>query len=267
MAIAGLGTPTGTNAGFVTGLTHSHTLVSGSDRIIVVFVGTELTGTTITVSGVTYGGVAMTQLASASAVGAANNHGAMWYLLSASLPADGANNVISTFSAQASDSWQECLSYSGASQTAPSGGNVDTTGEGSPGDATIENDISAIAATSWALSYAQSGNVGSFAAGQTQDEVVDFQSASMTHQVAEKRGGGGETQLTSAFTGTNNRLIRLCAVWAAAGAGAATSDSFESAARRQLRMNPLYRMSPRSEREAQQFLRAQKRAYGFASAA
>lgn len=47
----------------------------------------------------------------------------------------------------------------------------------------------------------------------------------------------------------------------------AASDIGESAARRQLRQNAAYRMSPRSEREAQQFLRAQKRAYGFASAA
>jgi hypothetical protein len=47
----------------------------------------------------------------------------------------------------------------------------------------------------------------------------------------------------------------------------AASDIGESAGRRQLRSNANYRMSPRSEREAQQFLRAQKRAYGFAAAA
>lgn len=51
------------------------------------------------------------------------------------------------------------------------------------------------------------------------------------------------------------------------GVAASTSDPVESAARRQVRQNGGYRMSPRSEREAQQFLRAQKRAYGFASAA
>jgi hypothetical protein len=50
-------------------------------------------------------------------------------------------------------------------------------------------------------------------------------------------------------------------------AGASTSDDSRSAARRQLEQNAIYRMSPRSQREAQQFLRAQKRAYGFAAAA
>ena len=52
-----------------------------------------------------------------------------------------------------------------------------------------------------------------------------------------------------------------------AGAGAAaTSDSLESAAQRQLKQNSVYRMSDRSQREAQQFLRARK-AYGFSSLA
>jgi hypothetical protein len=51
------------------------------------------------------------------------------------------------------------------------------------------------------------------------------------------------------------------------GVAASTSDPVESAARRQVRQNAIYRMSPRAEREAQQYLRAQKRTYGFAVAA
>jgi hypothetical protein len=48
-------------------------------------------------------------------------------------------------------------------------------------------------------------------------------------------------------------------------AAANASDAAESGGRRQLRQNPIYRMSPRAEHEAQQFLRSQKRAYGFAA--
>lgn len=48
--------------------------------------------------------------------------------------------------------------------------------------------------------------------------------------------------------------------------GAATSSAGESSAARNLRLNSIYRMSPRSEREAQQVLRAWK-AFSFSAAA
>lgn len=69
--------------------------------------------------------------------------------------------------------------------------------------------------------------------------------------------GGGATG------GTGDGLVAMV-VFQPAAAGGAASDSTESSGRRQLRRNAIYRMSPRSEREAQQFLRAQRRAYGFA---
>src|SRR6478609_9657367 len=62
---------------------------------------------------------------------------------------------------------------------------------------------------------------------------------------------------TSSAGGTNLALLFLVAYPDAGGASA--SDPVESAARRQLRQNSGYRMSPRTEHEAQQFLRARKR--------
>lgn len=54
--------------------------------------------------------------------------------------------------------------------------------------------------------------------------------------------------------------------WLASFAGGgSTIGSNDSAGTRQLRQNANYRMSSRSEREAQQLLRVQKRAYGFAA--
>lgn len=50
------------------------------------------------------------------------------------------------------------------------------------------------------------------------------------------------------------------------GGGGSTSSPAESAGARQLRQNSIYRMGPKSERAAQQLLRAQKRAYGFGPA-
>lgn len=49
--------------------------------------------------------------------------------------------------------------------------------------------------------------------------------------------------------------------------GTTSSDAIENAGITQLRTNAVYRLSPRSEREAQQYLRAKKRAHGFDNAA
>lgn len=66
------------------------------------------------------------------------------------------------------------------------------------------------------------------------------------------------------FPTAKDRYAVVQAVLQPVSGAATTSDPGESAARRQLRANAIYRMSPRSEREAQTFLRAQRRAYSFA---
>lgn len=73
----------------------------------------------------------------------------------------------------------------------------------------------------------------------------------------------------SAVAETGTATLAASHIWYSAAAWwtaplPASDAASESAGMRQLRRNPIYRMSPRSEREAQQYLRAQKRAYGFA---
>lgn len=73
---------------------------------------------------------------------------------------------------------------------------------------------------------------------------------------------------TSTFTAAANVQHQTSvSIYDEAGGGGGTSPPFDGAAQRQLRQNAIYRMSPRSEREAQQYLRAQKRSFGFAVAA
>lgn len=79
--------------------------------------------------------------------------------------------------------------------------------------------------------------------------------------------GTYNSSFTSAGAGTTRGITLLITLKDLVAGGSTASDPIEGAARRQLRQNAAYRMSPRSEREAQQYLQAQKRAYGFAPAA
>lgn len=223
MAITKLGTDAHGIDGASTSLTVSHTLAAGTlgNRKVIVVVGTEVASGSAITATVTYGGVSMSTQATVTASnGSTTNWGRMFYLDEASLPGNGTHNVVATLSGTTGDVSMQVMAYEDIAQGASS--NFDTTGEGSPADATIENDIAAVGANDWALSYTSSGNVGSFSASGSQTEVWDDQAPSTTHQFAELRGGSGQTQLTSTFTGSNNRLFRICAVW---GPGAAPPPS------------------------------------------
>ncbi len=109
------------------------------------------------------------------------------------------------------------------------------------------------------ISWAASG----FAS--TGDNISDVDN-NLTGDIADRITSSTGTfagAFTSSSGGTN--LSLMFSVSLKDAAGTAASDLAESAGRRQLRCNANYRMSPRAEREAQQFLRAQKRAYAFAA--
>lgn len=95
-------------------ITLAHTC-SGSDRVLIVHTAIADTENVITVTGVTYGGVAMTKIGS-DAVGTTNARRTnMWILIA---PATGANNIVATFSGTPS-AWGDVVgvSYTGASQS------------------------------------------------------------------------------------------------------------------------------------------------------
>ncbi len=80
---------TGNKVGSGTTNTWSHTVGSGSNRILIVSVDTGLS-----ISGVTYGGVALTQLGIVN-YNSNNEHLSLWYLLN---PTSGTANVVVTAS-------------------------------------------------------------------------------------------------------------------------------------------------------------------------
>ncbi len=88
----------------------------------------------------------------------------------------------------------------------------------------------------------------------TQDSIASGATGSRS---ATENGGGADYN-----TDWASAILVISPV---AGGGGSSSDPIESAGRRQLRQNAIYRMTPENDARAQKVLRA-RRAYGFASA-
>ena len=191
-------------------LSFSHTLVSGTARIVIVSIGVE-NGNTTDVSTVTYGGVTMT-LAVERITGTSGFRSLceIWHILENDLPSDGLQTVEITCSGIAYELEVNgfCSEYTGVTEGAPEA----TDGASQLSGNTISNTISP-SDGAWVISIAGSGNAGSFTHGQGQVEVLDFQDASSTFAVAELRGASGETSLSSTYSSTVNRLCRVAASW------------------------------------------------------
>lgn len=99
-----------------TSLTYAFTVGVGANRAL--FVSVMLNGTNDYVTGVTYGGVAMTKVDSQVT---ATTYIHYVYVLAA--PASGANNVVVSTSASC-NIFSSCVSYSGVDQTTPSEANA-----------------------------------------------------------------------------------------------------------------------------------------------
>ena len=229
--IAKAGTDT-SGTGTALTLSFSHTLVAGSDRLVVVCIGIE-NGDTIDVDSVTYGGVAMT-LAVEGITGTTGFRclAEIWYILESNLPSDGANTVQITCSGTVYELEVNgfCAEYTGVEQGAPEA----TAEHGQTTGATITNTISP-SDNAWVISAVGCGNaqvfpiLWQFTHGQGQVEVLDYPDSSSTFAVAELRGASGETSLDSTFTGTVNRLERVAASFTEAPPAAPTYQSFTEA--------------------------------------
>lgn len=149
MAIAFDASSQSSSSGLVSSLTWSHTC-TGTDRILFVLFG-ENTGTP-SQSGVTYGGVAMTQLTGAQAFCTG------WYLVN---PASGANNIIATRSVPSTAPIRGVgVSYTGAKQT----GQPDSQNKGTAtGNVTVATTV--LAANSWIVGYGSNDNDQVLSAG------------------------------------------------------------------------------------------------------
>jgi hypothetical protein len=207
VAIAKIGTDTSATGTGLT-LSWSHTLVAGSNRLVVVCLGAEHNG--ITVSGVTYGGNAMTLAVSYESPASGTKYlSQIWYILGANLPANGATTVTVTATGDTTSLEVNafCSEYTGVTQAAPEA----TNGVSQTSGNTITNTFSP-SANAWVISAMGSGNTetASWTHG-SQVGVFDFNDASSCFAVAELRGASGQTSLASTYSGTVNRLVRVCA--------------------------------------------------------
>lgn len=132
----------------------SHTIASGSNRILIVTVATYSANMGITVNGVTYSGVSLTKLRSdRSSLGSSGVTSDIWYLIN---PPVGTANVVVTHSTIV-QTVIGAHSYTGVDQTTPfeaSNGNTGTT----VADTTTSNTI--LTANSWLIeSFAYSSAI------------------------------------------------------------------------------------------------------------
>lgn len=207
--------------------TVSHTLVSGSDRIILVAVGIETQQSTLTGVGCTYGGVSMTQAAYGSNGSTWTNHSYLFYLLEADLPSNGANTVSFSCSnySGATDVSVYAMQYSGVSQGTPK----DTDGQGNTSQA-LALTLS-IAATDLAAVTHDMGNAqGTWSTDSGFTEQVDYVDASSTFTVADLIATGSDTSVTTTTTGSVNRHSGAGVVFEEAASGTNVTVSAQPAA-------------------------------------
>ncbi len=173
------------------------------------------------------------------------------------------------------------LTYSGRSSATPTftgAGTLNTTANNPSGagfslstgggTAAAGDDVTLFAGFDPTAGTAGLYTLGSVTAGFAKADESSTAWLSSAAWVSPSVAAGATGSITATVTGGATITAGYAAITIAfPGSAVAVSDVSESAGTRQLRTNAIYRMSPRSEREAQQFLRAQKRAYGFAGAA
>ena len=206
VAILSVGTDTEAQGTSLT-KTWFHTLIAGSNRIVVVYLGVEHNGASV--SGVTYGGRTMT-LATSKEVSSLGTYMLcqIWYILEANLPANGAQTVAVTMTGSNTGLEMDarCAEYTGAKQSAPEA----TNGASQLTGPTITNTISP-STNSWVLSVSGSGNTGTWTEQSPQTQLSQYSGGTSSYSFAELQGANGQTSLASTNSGAINRLVRVCA--------------------------------------------------------
>lgn len=126
--------------------TFSHTC-SGTNRIL--FVGMMVRGGTpaVTVTGVTYAGVSMTQVGTGVNYDSTNSRNQIWYLVN---PATGANTVSVSVSGNSGPVSSYSVSYTGASQTGvPDASNTNSSSASNV--TSLASSVTTVAANCWYL--------------------------------------------------------------------------------------------------------------------
>jgi hypothetical protein len=210
MAITKIGTDVTNTQNNATTFTFSHTLVAGSNRLIVVCTSIEQNPALSDpgVTAVSYGGVAMTR-----AVGriGSYNYGSIWYLLESGLGATGSKTVSVTHAGNISGGYgASCMSYAGVSQVAPTAASNYVTN-----NTTVSNTIST-ATDAWVISAGVTGSdlvTPTYNNGQI--GIVALAPLSQALYVAELRGATGQTSVNITLSSSTARFIWCSAVFKA----------------------------------------------------
>lgn len=152
----------------VSSLTWAHTVGTGNHRLLIVGVSVPAEGSAITVTGITYAGLALTlavsKMYSYTVITTQYNDAEIWYLVN---PPSGSANIVVTLSGSASYVVAGAVSYTGVDQTTPIPTTASNDGTGSPAIS-----ITTANANSWivdTLSYSNTTSVSpSPNSGQTQ---------------------------------------------------------------------------------------------------
>ncbi len=189
LAVTANGTATSTQATSVTSLTWSHTVNSGSNRAL--FVTLAIDGLGATVSSVTYGGVALTQVGRTG-----GNHAVeIWRLIN---PTVGTANVVVSLGAT-TDIKGGAVTYNGVHQTDPTGNYESATSTGTTASVVVQSGTGEVVIdiTNW------DNNPGGYTIGAGQTAVWNLTNS--THRGVSTTEAGAATVTMSSTVSTSQQ--------------------------------------------------------------
>jgi hypothetical protein len=201
-------------------ITKAFTLSAGSDRRLFACVAIEHSSGNPSSSGVTYGGVALSELIGATHTGGLRTV-EIWSLVDASLPAPGASNLVVTLAGTYDDAAVAIFSVSGISQAA-----AITTASDENSDALVSDiTLAGLISTDWGFDCAINNDpTATFSsAASSSSEMFDFAfgpaSAGAVMAGATKTGSTGATTMSQDPT-AGNRTVHVGVAFAASVPGA-----------------------------------------------
>lgn len=188
-------------------LSFSHTISGNTNRMLIVCAGDEDSGTP-TVTGITYNGISMTQVAQISTDDGTQNRLAMFYLPEANLPSAGTYTVTITYSATTSNRSGGAMSFYNVKQQAPK----NTQTAANQGQSSISVNVTTDVDNSWVVDTAVHGDTGDFTQGSNQIERFDISAPSSRLQGSTKSVSSAGSTTMSQTIPNSRRLAQIATV-------------------------------------------------------
>src|SRR5437764_3931755 len=202
----------------ISSLSWSHTLGSGTDRMVIIGVACENSSSTnANITSVTFNGVNATAVSNSKIFGGGTGiiQTELFYVPASSLPPAGTYTVKVTFQGSIQGASAGAVSLFGVSQTAPEkvATHTDTSGADS-----ISTSIQTLTNGAWVVDVAGSGNSGTFTAGSGQTLRWGIAASGMTGASSTKAvATAGTTTLNWTHSGANRLAHSLASFAPSAG--------------------------------------------------